>query len=66
MKSGDLVVWDSRSSPKVANLCYLDPDSGERAMRQFVETEKGKSCRNKIAETGSLINQEEKQQKGMV
>lgn len=35
-------------------------------MRQIVESEKSKSYGNRLAETGSLIKQEEKQQQGMV
>lgn len=47
-------------------MCYLDSCSGERDMRQIVESEKSRSYGNKLAERGSLTKQEEKQQQGMV
>lgn len=62
-----LVVWEQRrQGPALTLLSCLTHTARERAMRQPVETGKGESYRSRIAETGSLINQEEKQQQGMV
>lgn len=46
--------------------CVTLTQTAEKEPWEPVETEKGKSCRSRVGETCSLMNQEEKRQQGMV